>query len=253
MAENNFESTNGAGFLEQVNQPLDIGYKGYTDIPPRHLTTDEEWLLVRPAVLCLAGIDGGPRKPGREQSVPLRLIFDAILWLAKTGVPWRDLHPYFGPWKTVYYHFNKWSKRKDMKVLLLEARKAFKAANCGAGGPTQMISDGTLIRAHKAAAGAVGSPAGEPEDHALGRSCGGFGTKVYASVDEDGLPTSVVLAPGQTHDSMLYWDGTREHEEAVGGPAEMGLLDKGFDNDRIRESMRAKGQVAVIPWKKTGW
>ena len=39
-----------------------------------------------------------------------RLMFNAILWIMKTGAPWRDLHPEFGPWNTVHKRFLEWAK-----------------------------------------------------------------------------------------------------------------------------------------------
>ena len=41
----------------------------------------------------------------------LRLIVEGILWRIRTGAPWRDLPTEFGPWKTVYNQFNRWSKK----------------------------------------------------------------------------------------------------------------------------------------------
>jgi len=37
-------------------------------------------------------------------------MFDGILWILRTGAPWRDLPDEFGPWQTVYKRFNMWEK-----------------------------------------------------------------------------------------------------------------------------------------------
>ena len=42
--------------------------------------------------------------------------------------------------------------------------------------------------------------ADEPEDHALGRSRGGFGTKIHLVSDANGLPLAAVLSAGQRHE-----------------------------------------------------
>lgn len=54
--------------------------------------------------------------------------------------------------------------------------------------------DGTVIRAHQHAAGAAGTPA---EEQTLGRSQGGFSTKVHLKAEGQGQPLHVVLTPGQ--------------------------------------------------------
>ncbi len=70
----------------------------------------------------------------------------------------------------------------------------------------QQYIDGTLIRAGRAAAGArkKGFDDYEPTDHALGRSCGGFVTKLHVLVDGRGHPLCASLTPGQTHESTAF-------------------------------------------------
>ncbi|THH34342.1 transposase, partial [Neolewinella litorea] len=47
---------------------------------------------------------------GRRRKHHLRDVFDAILWLTRTGCQWRNLDSQFPPWKIVHYYFNKWSR-----------------------------------------------------------------------------------------------------------------------------------------------
>ena len=84
--------------------------------------------------------------------------------------------------------------------------------------------DGTVIRAARAAGGAVSlakKVADEPEDHALGRSQGGFGTKVHLVSDGHGIPLAVTLTPAP---QPLGQAGRRQGvqlwpDPAVAGPA----------------------------------
>ena len=64
----------------------------------RHLT-DEQWERLEP-LLPTRG------RPGRDA----RLFLDAVLWVAKTGIPWRDLPERYGHWDSVRRRFSRWSK-----------------------------------------------------------------------------------------------------------------------------------------------
>jgi hypothetical protein len=65
----------------------------------------------------------------------------------------------------------------------------------------QHYVDSTVIRAHQHAAGATG---GNPEAEALGRSQGGFSTKLHLRAEGKGKPMTLVLTPGQYHEAPLF-------------------------------------------------
>ena len=74
-----------------------------------------------------------------------RLFVDAVLWIAKTGAPWRDLPERFGKWNSVWRRFDRWARKGVW-------RKVFEALQ----DPDLewMILDSTVVRAHQHAAGA---------------------------------------------------------------------------------------------------
>jgi transposase len=78
----------------------------------------------------------------------------------------------------------------------------------------------------------------------LGRSRGGFGTKIHVGVSGLGLPVTVVLTAGQAAD-------VKQAEPLLEGiAAEVVIGDKGYDSDALVEAIKAKGAEAVIPPKK---
>jgi putative transposase len=54
-------------------------------------------------------LPGKPGDPGRS-GADNRLFVEAVLWLARTGSPWRDLPEFFGNWNSVFVRFSRWSK-----------------------------------------------------------------------------------------------------------------------------------------------
>lgn len=85
---------------------------------------------------------------------------------------------------------------------------------------------------------------GGQDDQALGRSRGGFGTKIHGSFDGLGHPVELKLTPGQASDIGQATELLADHEpDAVIG-------DKGYDGDEFVEAVEARGAEAVIPPKK---
>lgn len=108
--------------------------------------SDEKWRRVEAVI--------PKQKAGPEATRGDRLFIDAVLFRAKTGMPWRDLPERFGPWKSVYNRFNNWAKKGHwlsiFKALQLEVD------DVGA------IVDGSVVRAHQDASGGKGGPRTTP-------------------------------------------------------------------------------------------
>ena len=69
----------------------------------RFVLTDAQWAKME--AHCL----GKPTDPGRSGSDNRRFV-EAVLWIARTGSPWRDLPPCFGNWNTVFKRYRDWVK-----------------------------------------------------------------------------------------------------------------------------------------------
>src|SRR5438034_1768482 len=79
----------------------------------RFVLTDAQWAKMEPH--CL----GKPTDPGRSGSDNRRFV-EAVLWIVRTGTPWRDLPPMFGNWNTVFKRYRDWVKA-DVFAKLFEA------------------------------------------------------------------------------------------------------------------------------------
>src|SRR6266568_2431351 len=69
----------------------------------RYVLSDAQWAKMQPH--CL----GKKSDPGRSGEDNRRFV-EAVLWVARTGSPWRDLPPLFGPWNTVFKRYRDWVK-----------------------------------------------------------------------------------------------------------------------------------------------
>lgn len=187
----------------------------------RHEISDDNWARIEHLLPGRPGGHGGVAKDNRG-------FINAVWYVAKTGIPWRDLPERFGKWDTAYHRFNEWCK-KGVWAGVFEAVRDPDLE--------WLMIDSTVIRAHHHAAGMNGGA----DDQALGRSRGGFGTKIHLGVESLGLPLEIHLRPGQdadiTHAPAVLAD---HHPEAV-------LGDKGYDSDAFAQSVEDRGAEVVIP------
>jgi transposase len=110
----------------------------------RHGLTEEQYRKLSP-MLPGRGRRGRPPKDHR-------LMIDGMLWILNTGAPWRDLPSRFGPWKTVYERFRGWTKAGLWERMLAKLREDLPPAKEGE--VVMLCIDGSVIRAHRSAAGA---------------------------------------------------------------------------------------------------
>ncbi|QES17874.1 IS5 family transposase [Streptomyces venezuelae] len=97
-----------------------------------------------------------------------------------------------------------------------------------------------------------GAPAGEPEDHALGRSRGGLTTKIHLAADSRCRPLAFVLTPGQAGDAPAFSEIMAQLRvpRPIGRPRttpDVVLADKAYSSRAIRTHLRQRGIRAVIP------
>ena len=109
----------------------------------RHRLTDEQWARIE-------DIFPAPARTGRPPR-DRRLIVDAILWILRTGAPWRDMPEEFGPWGTVWDLFDKWNADGTLDQIL--SRLQAERIDAGQLDDQLWCVDGTVVRGARCAAG----------------------------------------------------------------------------------------------------
>ena len=168
-----------------------------------------------------------------EDEASLRQFVEAIWYMARSGCQWRLLPSYYGCWRAVHRRFKRWAcqgiweklmqyvqKDKDLEVTMVDA---------------------TIVRAHACSAGYKKN---SQDQEALGRSKGGFTTKIHALVDALGNPLKFILTPGQRHDI------TQAKYLVQGLENTMLLGDKGYDSNALVKQLEEQNCIVVIPPKK---
>lgn len=174
-------------------------------------------------------------------------IVSGILWVLRTGAPWRDVPERYGKWATVYGRFRRWTAQGLWQRLFAQLLRL--ADHEGRLDWVRHFVDGTVVRAHVSAAGAKGGQ----QNEALGRSRGGFSTKIHLRAEGNGKPFAFVLSGGERHEAayfdLLMQQGAvrrvgrgrpRIRPDALVG-------DRGYSYKRIRRALWRRGIHVVIP------
>ncbi|HID67543.1 MAG TPA: IS5 family transposase [Roseibacterium sp.] len=111
---------------------------------PRHAISDEQWSLISD-LFPVNNFKTGRRPRDRRQ------IMNAIFWIVRTGAPWRDLPPDFGPWSTVWVFFDRWTSDGTLERVNDRLRETLSPSTAP---PAELwCVDGTSIRAARCSGG----------------------------------------------------------------------------------------------------
>jgi len=211
----------------------------------RHNLTDFEWNTIRKFLPAeRTGQAGRPWKPHRQ-------VINGILFVLRTGIGWEDLPAEFGKYKTVYNRFRRWVRsglwqrifEKLIERLLQDGEIDFEL----------WCVDGTIVQSHRVASGA---PKGEltteenATKQALGRSRGGYSTKLHVLTDGQGIPLAVTATAGQKNEAPEYHNVMRACPINLFRKAKRPdalAADKAYSSQKIREHIAKLEIEDVIP------
>ncbi|MEV8597189.1 IS5 family transposase [Streptomyces sp. NPDC052012] len=194
--------------------------------------------------------DRTPRRGGRWRDH--REVIDAIAFKFQTGTQWVHLPEKYGNSRGVYNRLRMWAVdgtwERVFTALVAQADAEEDVS-------WAVSVDSTVVRAHQHAAGArkkKGAPAGEPDDHAIGRCRSGLTTKIHLAADGRCQPLVFVLTAAQAGDAPAFTDvmARLRVPRPVGWPRtrpDLVLADKAYSSRAIRDHLARRGIRAVIP------
>lgn len=107
----------------------------------RLVLSDDHWARICEAIIGRPDQRGST---GRDN----RMFVEAVLWIVRTGAPWRDLPAEFGNWNSTFRRFSRWREKGIWERMFARL----------ADDPDfeYLIVDSTIVRAHQHASGAKG-------------------------------------------------------------------------------------------------
>ncbi|QDU10128.1 IS5 family transposase [Gimesia aquarii] len=162
----------------------------------RHDLTNTEWNAIRNSLPKERS--GKPGRPWADH----RKTINGIMWLLNVGAPWRDIPECYGKWQTIYKRFRSqsgfwhhlWSK-------LLQTLRRNKMID-----PSIWCVDGSIVRAHHSAVGGSSQTSRCAVKNGLGRSRGGYSSKLHIARDGQGIPLGIRVTAGQINEPTEFID-----------------------------------------------
>jgi transposase len=185
------------------------------------MLTNEHWLKLRTIM----------REHGIYDKPNLRKTVEGILYRMRTGLPWRDLPSFFGVWISIYQQFNRWSSKNKLMDI-------FKSLVHEPDFEWEFV-DGSIVKAHQHSTGAASD-----EDQAIGKSVAGNTTKIHMAAEAHGLPIDFIITGGEVHDCKVAPEFVAQLPDA-----DYTIADKGYDKEALREIIKAKNSIPIIPRK----
>ena len=167
-------------------------------------------------------------------------VLNAILYVAEHGCKWRGLPSRFGNWHTIYMRMNRWSKNGVLdRVFEQLQREQIVRIKLEA-----LSLDSTIVKVHPDGTGAK-----KNGPQSIGRSRGGWTTKLHMVAADARTAVTFSLSPGQRHDAPEGRKLLRRLGRQRAGPAL--VMDRAYEGDATRQLALDLGFTPVVPPLKT--
>jgi transposase len=192
---------------------------------------DEQWKLLEPLIPEPPRRKDGRGRPWRDP----RDVLNGILWILRTGAPWKDLPDRYPPYQTCHRRFQKWIDEGVLGTILealaqdLEGRGEIDLSEC--------FIDGTFVVAKKGGG-------------SVGKTKRGKGTKLMAFSDGSSIPLALHTESASPHEVTLV-EATlasaflRERHQ----PKRL-IGDKAYDSDHLDETLLEQGIEMIAPHRR---
>ncbi|WP_425992824.1 IS5 family transposase [Brevundimonas sp. TWP2-3-2] len=161
-------------------------------------------------------------------------VLSGIIFVIRNGLRWRDAPRDYGPHKTIYNRFIRWSR-------LGVFNRIFAELSAKGPRPERLMIDATHLKAHRTAASLLKKGL---FPRRIGRTKGGLNSKLHAVCDGQGRPLVLLRSEGQMSDykgAALMIDALPKAKALLG--------DRGYDADWFRAALIQRGITPCIPSK----
>lgn len=201
--------------------------------------SDEEWSLVAPYLL-LQREDAGQR----EHS--LREVFNGLLYIVKTGAPWRWMPNDLPPWAAVYRQTQRWLAAGCFEAMVNDLRAVLRLAAGRKAAPTAAIIDSRTLRSTPESGERAGYDGGKRKK----------GSKIHIAVDTLGHLLALHVTPANAEDRGEVERLAGAVQDATNDHVEIAWVDQGYTGEHAANAAAKHGialEVVKLPEAKRGF
>ncbi|MCF8068248.1 MAG: IS5 family transposase [Desulfobacterales bacterium] len=187
--------------------------------------TNEQWTRIEPIILKTT-----PEKdPRGRKPKPPRDLLNGILWILRTGAPWKDMPSRYPPYQTCHRRFQEWTERGTFQEILYELAKDLYER--GKIDIRETFIDGSFAPAKKGV-------------FAVGKTKRGKGTKIMAIADASGFPVAACVESASPHEVKLV-EKTIDSSFTPYAPEKI-IGDKAYDSDPLDKKLMEDRCIELV-------
>ncbi|MFD2404747.1 IS5 family transposase [Azorhizophilus paspali] len=192
--------------------------------------SDEEWAFAAPYLTLM-----DPRAPQRRYD--LRLMFNALRWMARAGAPWRLIPNDFPPWEAVYQQTQRWLQAGCFEAMVNDLRSVLRVAQGKQGQPSAVILDGRTLQSTCESGPRAGYDGYKRKK----------GSKVHMAVDTLGHLLAVHVTPANEQERAQVRSLARQVQQATGQTVKLAFVDQGYTGHDPAQAAQEEGiQLHVV-------
>ena len=201
--------------------------------------SDEEWALVVPYVTLMT--EAAPQREYR-----LRVVFNALRWIVRTGAPWRMLPHDFPPWEVVYQQTQRWLKAGVFEAIVEDLRVVLRIAQGRNGQPSAAILDSRTLQSSPESGHRAGYDGAKRKR----------GSKVHIAVDTLGQLLALRVTAANEQDRAQVEGLVAQVQEVTGENVESAFVDQAYTGEQAAQDAAQHGitlEVVKLPEAKKGF
>jgi len=211
-----------------IFEAVDMGNKGGIGYPSD--VSDDEWSFVAPYLtLC--------REDAEQRKYPLRAVFNAVRYVARTGGQWRYLPNDLPPWYVVYYQMQRWLQAGCFEAMVEDLRSLLREFGDRKPQPTAMVIDSRTLQSTPESGARAGY------DGAKRRK----GSKVHVAVDTLGHLLALHVTAANEQDRAQVETLAEQVQRITGDHVELAYVDQGYTGEAAAQAAAQHGiQLEVV-------